>query len=368
MTSAQNDWLAHHGVKGQKWGVRNGPPYPLKDNTLFISGSWKTQQKGGQYERADLHDEIKKYLDNIPKDTHIVIGDAPGIDTQVQNYLKKINYENVTVYGPGDAVRYKANDNWKSKPIPSKYELGSDKWKEAKDLEMSKVATSGLAIVIDNGSQATRNNIARLQKNGKPVQVFEIRADKNDNWLSHHGVEGQKWGVKNGPPYPIQKEHFTSDTRVTKNNKTAINEIFSTMPMSEKKKIWVGYNSKSPKDFFGNDEYDNGGTLYSIVQYKKKVPVSFLVVGDDMYNGHRVGNIGLGVRNDPAYRQKGISTKMASKTVDWFNKQSKIDQLWWYARVDNPGSWKIAEKLNFKHVEDFTEKDGKKYKSYILEK
>lgn len=24
-------YLAHHGVKGQKWGVRNGPPYPLKD-------------------------------------------------------------------------------------------------------------------------------------------------------------------------------------------------------------------------------------------------------------------------------------------------------------------------------------------------
>lgn len=24
-----NDMLAHHGVKGQKWGVQNGPPYPL---------------------------------------------------------------------------------------------------------------------------------------------------------------------------------------------------------------------------------------------------------------------------------------------------------------------------------------------------
>ncbi len=22
--------LAHHGVKGQKWGIRNGPPYPIK--------------------------------------------------------------------------------------------------------------------------------------------------------------------------------------------------------------------------------------------------------------------------------------------------------------------------------------------------
>ena len=22
-------YLAHHGIKGQKWGDRNGPPYPL---------------------------------------------------------------------------------------------------------------------------------------------------------------------------------------------------------------------------------------------------------------------------------------------------------------------------------------------------
>lgn len=30
---SENDWwtyLAHHGVKGQKWGVKNGPPYPIK--------------------------------------------------------------------------------------------------------------------------------------------------------------------------------------------------------------------------------------------------------------------------------------------------------------------------------------------------
>ena len=24
--------LCHHGIKGQKWGVQNGPPYPLQEN------------------------------------------------------------------------------------------------------------------------------------------------------------------------------------------------------------------------------------------------------------------------------------------------------------------------------------------------
>lgn len=27
-----NNELRHHGIKGQKWGVRNGPPYPLKES------------------------------------------------------------------------------------------------------------------------------------------------------------------------------------------------------------------------------------------------------------------------------------------------------------------------------------------------
>lgn len=25
-------YLMHHGIQGQKWGVKNGPPYPLKDS------------------------------------------------------------------------------------------------------------------------------------------------------------------------------------------------------------------------------------------------------------------------------------------------------------------------------------------------
>lgn len=28
----------------------------------------------------------------------------------------------------------------------------------------------------------------------------------SENYLCHHGTKGQKWGVKNGPPYPIEKK------------------------------------------------------------------------------------------------------------------------------------------------------------------
>lgn len=31
------------------------------------------------------------------------------------------------------------------------------------------------------------------------------RLFKNDSIMIHHGIKGQKWGVKNGPPYPIDK-------------------------------------------------------------------------------------------------------------------------------------------------------------------
>lgn len=34
-------------------------------------------------------------------------------------------------------------------------------------------------------------------------KIFELAKSKNS--LEHHGIKGQKWGVRNGPPYPIDK-------------------------------------------------------------------------------------------------------------------------------------------------------------------
>lgn len=43
--------------------------------------------------------------------------------------------------------------------------------------------------------------------------LWELRGRLGYNVLAHHGIKGQKWGVRNGPPYPIDKSQ-KSDTIV----------------------------------------------------------------------------------------------------------------------------------------------------------
>ena len=46
---------------------------------------------------------------------------------------------------------------------------------------------------------------------------------KSDNELSHHGISGQRWGVRNGPPYPLdQKTHNQVVSDKNKNNEQGL--------------------------------------------------------------------------------------------------------------------------------------------------
>lgn len=50
----ENDYLEHHGIKGQKWGVRNGPPYPLKENAHSTSEKVRTGSKDKTAQGAEV--------------------------------------------------------------------------------------------------------------------------------------------------------------------------------------------------------------------------------------------------------------------------------------------------------------------------
>lgn len=191
--------LFHHGIKGQKWGVRR---YQNPDGSLteegrqryssgsgrrvFISGSSKTQTEDSPYYRKELNKELVDYVDSLLRDNaDIIVGDAPGIDRQIQDYLNSKDYANVYVYGPGANLRYLANDKWSKNPIPApEFEEGSKEWLAKKDLAMEKASTEGLAVILDEGAAATRKNVERLIENNKDVKIYE---------LSKYGIDYDKW-------------------------------------------------------------------------------------------------------------------------------------------------------------------------------
>ena len=258
-------WLCHHGIKGQQWGIRNGPPYPIDHpKTLFISGSSKTQTKGNPYYRKKLPKEIRSEIDAaIKAKKKIILGDAPGIDRQVQDYLKKKRYSNVEVYGPGKQVRYSADKKWKTNPIDSgKYKPDTDEWRAEKDKVMSMLADEALAVILENGGAgATRDNIKRILEQNKDVKIYELSSKLGDRWMGQQALQSRMKAIK----YDASNHGLKSAEQVKKDGSGNCHD----QVMLELKELRaMGLKPKAAFVMEYNPKTYQGGTTHSFVYYK----------------------------------------------------------------------------------------------------
>ena len=306
----RNDYryLAHHGVKGQKWGVKNGPPYPIGSSPrkVFISGTSKIKLKDSEYYRKSLPKEITSKIDSYMKDNnHILIGDAPGIDTEVQKYLAKKGYRNVTVYTISEGKPRSYWDDghlgWGIKNIKGTEQVDKDK-------AMSKDAHTGFAVILEDGAKATRNNIGRMEDMGKDVEVFQLNKDGNDSFINRNPVnlESNGWEIDKeafgdnifaGKQYGKNVRAWISAYKNTPNISTIIknlDKINSNANRLRKEFAEVNYqNDKSqpipegyPKDFAEQNRkafleprytvFSYSDTRNNVPEYKKGRP-------DDLY-------------------------------------------------------------------------------------
>jgi predicted XRE-type DNA-binding protein len=139
--------------------------------TVFIAGSISINR---------LHEKVQERINKIvSSDFNVVVGDADGADTSIQECLKKYQANKVTVYCTGDAPRNNVAE-WPVHRVSSNAKAGSRTYFIAKDLEMARKSDYGL-MIWDCKSTGTLSNVIELLREKKKSVVF---VNKNTDFVT----------------------------------------------------------------------------------------------------------------------------------------------------------------------------------------
>jgi hypothetical protein len=131
---------------------------------------------GGSRRITKLSSEALRRLDGfLAENLPIVVGDAPGVDKSVQQYLHEKGYRDVEVFCSGAHCRNNVG-NWPIRQVTVNSSKRDFDFYATKDLRMSEEASFGL-MIWDGESAGTLMNVLRLIKQNKRALIFE--APKN---------------------------------------------------------------------------------------------------------------------------------------------------------------------------------------------
>lgn len=238
-----NYYLAHHGILGQKWGKKNGPPYPLDYKKLseeerakakesaIRRGDVKEAQFNKEYftdqevrqvmERFDLNQKLSKVADPAKQSNFEKIENfvnkadrtAKMIDkgTDVWNTVAKIS-NGLGLLKPNELPVIDKRDPWnkpKEKEKTTKktefYDIENGKATRTKWVETDSDGNSKTFNVINNDKSKSSNNDTEKSKsdsdtsssNDTKTSTTNDNNNSSSNETSGHGsatgIRGQKW-------------------------------------------------------------------------------------------------------------------------------------------------------------------------------
>ena len=145
--------------------------------TVFIAGSISISR---------LHEKVADRINKIvSSDFNVVVGDADGADTSIQECLQRYQAGKVTVYCTGDSPRNNVAE-WPVHRVVSKAKAGTRAYFTAKDLEMARHSDYGL-MVWDCKSTGTLSNVIELLREKKKSVVF---VNKNKDFVTVSDKDG----------------------------------------------------------------------------------------------------------------------------------------------------------------------------------
>ena len=173
------------------------------------------------------------------------------------------------------------------------------------------------------------------------------------NYLEHHGVKGQKWGVrryqnKDGSLTKEGRKRELFRSRIKSGLKTdaAVNAIYNSL--TDKQKMMLGASEqeiRNAEKWVKDLRYYESLAKVFVIKDPEGNPATFLQIWDNK-NG-RVGEIAIATRRD--LQGRGYSNKAVEKALNWFNspKNKQIGELQWNTFKENKLSGAIAVKYGF---------------------
>lgn len=106
---AYNRWLAHHGIKDQKWGVKNGPPYPL--DRSVSDGHKLIKSDGSPQGKKKYKTSEKTAHKRAERKARTIKEDSPEKKAQLQTAKNEDKWEL-------DFLEYTQNEEWADRESP----------------------------------------------------------------------------------------------------------------------------------------------------------------------------------------------------------------------------------------------------------
>ena len=234
-----DDSLQHHGIKGQKWGVRR---FQYEDGSLTADGKIRYRARNrivrSESTTKDVEDIIgtmnKKekqfvlagsdhYLNVEERSTiakRVVVRDKNGTPVSFFDLLEDGNDDLQVALGTrsGSKYRGKGYASKAAKEVINWVDRNQDKIRQKNLIWGVHVDNTGsIKIAEKNGFKLDKNSYSSDGKwvnYVRPVHSMD-KMEHSDDFLMHHGIKGQKWGVRrfqnpDGTLTPLGKQRYGS--------------------------------------------------------------------------------------------------------------------------------------------------------------